>query len=554
MVKIKDIPYRSLPNQLELFLRYVDLSPTVLPFYSRPPVLTNVGEDLRKPALSVSYPRAEMASILRRQNEEYGGGPATLDSISRLEHPDCVAVVTGQQVGLFGGPLYTIYKALTAVNLSHALEKQNIRSVPVFWMETEDHDLAEVTLRTVLDRKHTARRIDYRKALYGHVPEWARSVGSIPLPETITEVVGDFTSHFDGFGWKDEIESLLKSTYRPGSTFAKAFASLIHRILPDSGLILFDPQDPQAKPLAAGVFLWALENSREIRARMQDRNREIESAGFRPQVRTANNATVLFFIEKGERCGLEDRKGRFCLKNRGRYFSLDQLRESLETSPARFSPNVLLRPIVQDTLLPTCAYVAGPAEVAYFAQIQALYALRNHPMPVIWPRESFTLLDAEIFKTMKDLGIEIEECFSRAAALRGKALRNSGISRSDSSLEAFRLNLEETFTELSKDAGVLDPSLPQAMDTAKRKILRNLHRIRARMQRLEENSNTEIVQAADLLLHHCLPNGNLQERELSILHFLAQNGPNLLDAVRSSLRLSSFSHRVILPDASIGSS
>lgn len=554
MVTTTDISYRSLPNQLELFLRYVDLSPTALPFYSHPPVLTNLGEEIRKRILSVPYPRAEMAAILRRQNEEYGCGPATLESIGRLEHPDCVAIVTGQQVGLFGGPLYTIYKALTAINLSHELEKRNIISVPVFWMETEDHDLAEVTLRTVLDRNQAALRVDYRDALYGQVPEWARSVGSIPLPETISEVVRDFASRFDGFKWKDEIESLLESTYRPGSTFGKAFASLMHRILPDSGLILFDPQDLQAKPLAAGVFRWALENSREIQARIQARNREVESAGFRPQVRTADHATVLFYIEKGERCSLEDRGGRFCLKNRGKYFSLDQLKESLETSPERFSPNVLLRPIVQDTLLPTCAYVAGPAEVAYFAQIQTLYALRNHPMPVIWPRESFTILNAEIFKTMQDLGIKIEECFSRAAALRGKALRNSGIGRSDSSLEGFRLNLEKIFAELAKDAGALDPSLPQATDTAKRKILHNLRRIRSRLQRLEENSNTEIVQAADLLLHHCLPNGNLQERELSILHFLAQNGPNLLEAVRSSLRLSNFSHRVILPDAFIGPS
>lgn len=550
MVTTTDIPYLGLPNQLELFLRYVDLSRTTLPFYNHAPVLTNLGEDLRKSVLSLPRPRSEMASILRRQNEDYGCGRPTLQSIDRLERPDCVAVVTGQQVGLFGGPLYTVYKALTAIRLSRELENRNIKSVPVFWMETEDHDLAEVTVRTILDRDHIARRMEYGDALYGQIREWSKPVGSLQLPETITEVVRDFTRYFDRFERKDEIKSLLDSTYRPGSSFGRAFASLIHKILPESGLILFDPQDAQAKPLAAGVFRWALENSRDIQKRIHDRNHEIESAGFRPQVRTADHATVLFYIEKGERCGLEDRGGRFCLKNRSRHFSLDQLIGSLETCPEKFSPNVLLRPLVQDTLLPTCAYIAGPAEVAYFAQIQVLYALRNHPMPVIWPRESFTILNAEIFKTMQNLGIGIEDCFSRATALRKKALLNSGIGSPDSGLERFRRNLEETFTELSKDAGALEPSLPQAMDTAKRKMLHNLRRIRSRLQRLEEDSNTEIIRAADLLLHHCLPLGNLQERELSILHFLAQNGPGVLDTVRNSMRLSDFSHRVLFPDAS----
>lgn len=554
MARTTDIPYRDLPNQLELFLRYIDLSPTVLPFYSHAPVLTSLENGLRESILSLPYPRSEMASILRSQNEDYGCGPQTLMKIDQLERPDSVAVVTGQQVGLFGGPLYTLYKALTALELSRELERRGITSVPVFWMETEDHDLAEVTVRAVLGSDRTARRVDYREALYGHVPEWARSVGSIPLPETITEVVRDFTGHLEGFGWKDEIRSLLDSTYSPGSTLGRAFASLIHKILPDSGLILFDPRDARTKPLAAGVFRWALANSREIQARVRDRSREIESAGFRPQVRTADHATVLFYLEKGERCGLEDRDGRFCLKNRGIYFSLDQLTENLESNPAKFSPNVLLRPLVQDTLLPTCAYIAGPAEVAYFAQIQVLYALRQRPMPVIWPRESFTVLTPEIFRTIQTLGIEIGECFSRAAALRGKALGKSDAGRPDSSLERFGLNLEKTFTELARDAGTLDPSLPRAMDTAKRKIFHNLRRIRNRLERLEEDSNSETVRAADFLLQHFLPNGNLQERELSILHFLALNGPDMPDTIRSCMHLSDFTHRVLLPDDAFGAS
>jgi bacillithiol biosynthesis cysteine-adding enzyme BshC len=542
---IKDIPYRSLPNQPELFLRYLDLSPEIMRFYRHAPVAASLGNELRDSALGRPLRRAALAAILRRQNKSYGCGPVTLHGIDELEKEDCVAVLTGQQVGLFAGPLYTTYKALTAISVCRELKERGIRAVPVFWMETEDHDLAEVTHQATLNRDDTVHTFDFGGTLFGSTRESARPVGSIPFPDAIREVVRAFADLLPNSEWKEEIRALLEAAYCPGATFCRAFAQLLHQILPDSGLILFNPQDSQTKPLIADLFRWVLNSSETLHALLSERNREIESAGLIPQVRVPGNSTALFYIENGQRRLLERQGARFSLKNGDRSFSLDELVHCLDHHPERFSPSVLLRPVVQDTLFPTFAYVAGPAEVGYFAQAQVLYELRRLPMPVIWPRESFTLVEPGIRKKMQQLGIDIRDCFAGMQSLQQKVLRQSGFQKQNAELEALKGILEKTFSELERSAEVLDPSLPRAMDTAQNKILHNLKRLQACLLRVEENNSASAAHAANLILHHFLPNRNLQERELGILHFLSARGPAVLDTIRGAMRLSGFSHRIL---------
>ncbi|MEJ2245093.1 MAG: bacillithiol biosynthesis cysteine-adding enzyme BshC, partial [Acidobacteriota bacterium] len=396
MVSIKNIAYRSLPNQSELFLQYIELSRHALRFFQHSPSAQSIGTGLCDRIIGQQFPRSGIAPILRRQNKSYECSAKTLERIDDLENPDCVAILTGQQVGLFTGPLYTVYKALTAIHLSDELRSRGIRAVPIFWMETEDHDLAEVTHQTAFAPDNSTRAIDYRNMLFGNTATSMRPIGSIQFPDSIREVVQHFVNSLPDSAWKNEIGSLLNSTCRPGFTFTQSFARLLLKILGDSGLILFDPQDPQTKPLISHIFQWALEESDEIHTLLEKRNREIESAGFRLQVKFKDRSTVLFYIDNGERYGLERLDSGFGLKNGGRKFRLRELRDCLANNPEKFSPNVLLRPVIQDSLFPTLAYVAGPSEIAYFAQVEVLYTMLNRPMPVIWPRESFTLMEGGI--------------------------------------------------------------------------------------------------------------------------------------------------------------
>jgi bacillithiol biosynthesis cysteine-adding enzyme BshC len=542
MATITEIPFRRIPRQSALFLEYLEHSPAALRYYHWAPTFENI-EAAAEDVKSLQFKRRTIASILHRQNLSFGCDARTLDEINELAKLDCVAVLTGQQVGLFANPLYTIYKALTAIRLSEELNKRGTRAVPIFWMDTEDHDLSEVTCRAVLGADSSLQTIDFRQFFFNDSP--AGSVGPMQFQEEIREVVEEYLRHIPGGPWKAEAKFQLESTYRPGSTFGQSFAELLCTILRGSGLILFDPHDAEAKRLAAPVFQTALGNADAFRSALQQRNQELADSEFHSQVSVLENSTVLFFTEKGERRALEKRDQGFGLKNTDRTFSFDEVLACALQTPERFSPNVLLRPLVQDCLFPTVAYVGGSAELAYFAQIAVLYGFYHRPMPVIWPRDSFTLIEPEVAAEFGRLGIDFQDCFQKSASLAEQALRNAGFPRASASLDELQSRLDQVLMEIKPELQTADPTLADSLETARRKILHNIQRLKSRVVRFQGTHNSSISSAVDRVLNHCYPNQTLQERELGIQHFFARHGPPLLDALRAAIDFESFSHHVI---------
>jgi len=545
MPTVQDIPFRDIPRQSELFLSYLDSCPSALRFYSKAPALENICRLQYGLLADMRFTRSEIVSILRRQNESYACESETLRHINELEKPDCVAVLTGQQVGLFTGPLYTIYKALTAVGIADKLRGKGIPAVPIFWMEAEDHDLAEATRCAVYDSSSSVQIIDYRKILFEEMGNLPRPVGSIRFSEGILKAVRDYLGHLPDSVWKRGVRFLLESTYKPGATFTQAFARLLARILRGSGLILFDPHDTEAKRLTSRLFQCALRDAGPIRAALLQRNRELEAAGFQPQVSVLEKSTVLFLLEDGERHALEQRGSCFGIKNGDRVFGLEELLLLAENAPEKFSPGVLLRPIVQDHLFPTVAYVAGSSELAYFAQIEVLYRHFRRPMPVIWPRNSFTLLEPGIASIMDRLRIDIRDCFQGRQRLTEMAMENPGFSRAVDAVHKLQQRLDQALTEIRPEVQTVEPTLVQALETARRKILHNTRRLQSRIMRMEEAQNSSIPEAMDALLDNCFPNRNLQEREFSIHHFLARYGPPILDSLRRATDVENTDHRVL---------
>jgi bacillithiol synthase len=545
MATIQDISYRHIPRQSKLFLDYLDQTPAAMRFYHHPPDIESLVDLAGSRLGEWPFPRKEIASILRRQNESYGGNSETLRRIDELEKPDSVAILTGQQVGLFTGPIYTIYKALTTVRLSEALIKLGIRAVPVFWMDTEDHDLQEVTHCTVLSHPASIRTIDYRTALFKEAPMPMLSVGSIPFPETIERVVHDYLSHLPESIRKRDVQSLLESTYRSDSTFAQSFARLMMQLLRGTGLIFFNPQDLEAKRLTSKVIRRALDNAQALHSALKQRDQELNAIGFHSQVSVAENSTVLFFRAEGERRALERRSSGFGLKNSDYTFSLQELLDYSDRSPELFSPNVLLRPLIQDHLFPTVAYVGGPAELAYFAQIEVLYTLFERPMPIVWPRNSFTLLDPEIAAQMDQWGVQVQDCFWGTQHLMEKVMQHSRFSETMAHIEELHNHLDRTLTEIRPEIQAIELPLAQALDTAKKKILHNVQHVKTQIIRLGGQQNSSHLNAAAVLANHCYPNQTLQERELNILHFLAHHGFSLLDIIHSAIEIGNFAHRVL---------
>lgn len=545
MPKVQDIPFHDIPHQCALFLSYLDLSPAALHFYQYAPTIGNLEDAARNSLGGMEFPRNEMASILRRQNESFGCDAETVRRIEELAKPDSVAVLTGQQVGLFSGPLYTVYKAVTAIHISEHLKKRGIRAIPVFWMDTEDHDLTEVARRTVLDAPASIQSIDYQNVIYKDRPLASHSVGSLRFPDAIQDATRDYCSHLPDSIWKEEVWSNLESSYQSGSTFSLSFARLLQKILSGSGLILFDPQDKEAKRLVSPVFRKALCESETVHAALMQRSQDLAAAGFHSQVTVQDNSTVLFLSPDGERCALERQDSGFRLKNSRQAFSLDTLLDWVEQTPEKFSSNVLLRPLVQDHLFPTIAYAGGSSELAYFAQIEILYRLFARPMPVIWPRNSFTLLEPETAAAMDQYGIKVQDCFQGKQSLVESVLRRSGLSKAGSRLEKLEERLDQVLSEIKPEMQAVERPLADAVENARRKIIHNVQHLKSQAIRLDAARDRSLSSAIELVLNLCYPNLNLQERELTILHFLSRHGPSLLDTIHSATEIGNFAHRVL---------
>ncbi len=540
-LETRDIPFRSLPGQSRLFLEYVDLLPDALRFYAYPPTLAAIAKLAREHPPRLAFSRAELQLILERQNAALGAGDRALANIRELAAGDCVAVVTGQQAGLFGGPLYTIYKALCALRIVDRLRSLGVRAVPVFWIECEDHDLAEVTHASVVAQDSSVHRLDYHQKMYGRLGESARPVGTLILPEEVREITSEYADLLRDGPHRQEVRALLEAVYRPGALFADAFAGLMTRLFHEHGLIFFNPGDPSAKHLAAPVFQEVLRKSEEIHHRLSERNQELESAGYHRQVSVMEHSTVLFMLEEGERRALIRTERGFGLKNLDRHWTPEELIQLAGRAPERFSPSVLLRPLIQDYLFPTAAYVGGPSEVAYFAQIEVLYRLLNRPMPVIFPRASFTLLEPEVSAAMTESGIVFADCLQSRETVVEKVMA-SGTGAKIKNLEEV---LERTLAEIRPELVLAEASLGPAMDTAQRKMLHNLAALHSRLIQQEARQNGTLSGRADLILNHCLPNRNLQERELGAPVFLVRHGLQLLDIIYAQVQLDSFVHRVI---------
>lgn len=535
-----DIPFHRIPGHSALFLNYIQRSPDALRFYQRPPEIEALERGAQEGIGRLQFPRREIASILRRQNQGYGADAETLRQIEELEQPDSFAILTGQQVGLFTGPLYTVYKALTAVRIAERLRERGIRAVPVFWMDTEDHDLQEITHVSSLGRDGALQNIDYRGMLFGEMGSVPLPAGSIAFPEGIRRVLGDYLNRLPEGPGRFEVARLISESCQPGASFTSSFARILSSLLRGSGLVLYDPHDPEAKRLTSGVFTTALREHEAIRRALIERSRELEHAGFHAQVGIMDRSTVLFFLDDGARRALEQTPAGFALKNSGRTFTLDELLDLAHTAPESFSPNVLLRPLVQDHLFPTLAYVGGPAEVAYFAQIETLYAQFRRPMPAIWPRNSFTLIGPDTAAELKRMGLTIEDCLASRDSAAQKAGRKSELSGVVEKVDRLQVQIERELAELRPEIERFEPPLARALDNARRKMLRNLDRVRQRVSRIGETRS-----AIDALANICYPNEGLQERSLSIHHFAARDGYALVDTIRAATDPGNFSHRLI---------
>jgi bacillithiol biosynthesis cysteine-adding enzyme BshC len=530
------LPLAEIPHTSALFRDWLTRFSRVKQFYAHDPFArTSYAAVARAVRLDPERRRAA-ADALAAQNQRFGAGRDTLENIERLRDARTVAVVTGQQVGLFGGPAYSAYKAMSAIRLAARLARAGIRAVPVFWLASEDHDFAEVNHCWFLDADQ--RLMEVRDASQ---PPAGTPVGRIVFSAAIEEPRRRAESLWSA-GAREANE--LLGGYAAGRTYTEAFARLLLRLFAGRGLVLLDPLDPTLHAPAMPLLRRALEEADALDAAVRARNRELERAGYEAQVKQRQNATLLFRIEGGRREPIRRRNhGQFIVGESER--SLAELVRELESAPERFSPNVLLRPVLQDWLLPTAAYVAGPHEVAYFAQASALYDQFDVRMPVIVPRASLTLVEPKAARLLAKYGLGLPELFHGEERLRerlaDKHLPRGLVKR----LVTTQKKLEALLAGTKRELGRLDRTLAGAAETSRKKMLYQLEKLRRKAERAQAERNEIIARHAATLMPALYPGGGLQERRVSFLSFAARHGEALVQRLLDEASVPSRDHHVI---------
>ncbi len=530
----RPLPFRQLPHQPKLSLEYLDHFEKVKSFYVQPPAMAAV----RRTARKLDYPgdrRAEVSSILREQNTALGAGEETRSNLERLEK-GAVAVVSGQQVGLFSGPAYSIYKALTAIQIAEELTRGGIPAVPVFWMATEDHDLDEVRHSTWFDRGKLVR-FELPAA------EEGRPVGRIPLGAQIEPLVQEAAELLLNQG-SDLLAQYLTESYGPEESYGSAFGKLFARLFAQHGLILMDPLDAGLHKIAAPLYQHALADRDGLNEKLLQRGKDLDRAGFDVQVKVTARSTLLFHLADGVRQVVTANGGKFQAGEKT--WAREELVHMTHREPENFSPNALFRPVVQDYLLPTAAYIAGPAEIAYFAQSEVVYRHLLGRMPVLLPRAGFTLVDAKATKLLRKYSLTVEDVWSGSQDLRHKMERRSVSSALAKKFDGNQKQVAKMLSQLGKQIEKLDPTLKGTVERARTRIEFQMDKLRRKAGRAQDQKTGLIATHEQYLESLLYPHKGPQERELCLLPFLARWGAGGLSELQKHSTGNKIGHHFIV--------
>jgi len=470
-----------------------------------------------------------LLEVLRRQNERLAPSDARARNLASLSRGGTAAVVTGQQLGLFLGPLFTLYKVASAVAAARALEKESgIRCVPVFWMQTEDHDFPEIDHCHLLLPDGSRQTLRLNDAL-GESGQRV-SVKHRLLGEDCQRLTGALEDALGELPFSREVLPLIREHYRPGQSLAGAFAGLLATIFADEGLILLDPRDASiAKGTASPIYRRSLVECDRIATALLERIEALARAGFATQVHVRAASPLFFFHQdgpEGERFRLERAGDVWTLVGTHQSISTEELLPLLEAEPLRFSSSALVRPILQDQLIPTAAYVGGPAEVSYFAQLPPLYEIFQLPMPLVIPRARFRLLEARAMTLLRKLNLKPSDVEVAVDQLVVKSPEEGGTDYPSPELVKDRL-MTPLLRQLDEFQGIaesLGPSLLKAVGRTRATVLRATSRLTGRYERSLRDRDRVAVERLRRVRSLLFPESVPQERYDSFPYFACKYG------------------------------
>ena len=532
------VDLRRFPWVRRLAADYAYDFPSVAPFYSGDP--SSYASWAGAIARTRAYPRphAHIAEVLAAEQRRRQAPARAIDAARQLADPRAVAVVTGQQAGLFGGPLYSLLKALTAIKVAEQVSRDHhIPVVPVFWIDGEDHDWEEVRSVAVFDDNLEPRTVSLPARASSDTP-----VAAVGLDDSVLAALGQLEQALPATAFTPWVLAGLRRSYAPGVGMADAFGRWIELLLGDRGLVVCNSADPALKPLVAQLFSRELSMPGQTVRLAGAAGASLAERGYHAQVQLPDGGPALFHLD-GSRTPIRQQDGQFVVGDH-RYTAGALVKEATDR-PAAFSPNVLLRPVVQDTIFPTICYVAGPSELAYLGQLRGVYEHFGVPMPLMYPRASATLVDSAALRFLTKYAVPLEALKAQDEAALNDLLKSQIPPEVEGAFVDAAAAIKTAMGRVTAVMPLLDPTLEGAARSTEGRMRHDLDTLHGKTiqaaKRRNETLRRQFVRTRAL----AFPQGHPQERAIGFVSFLNQYGPALVERLEDELPLDLGHHWIV---------
>jgi bacillithiol biosynthesis cysteine-adding enzyme BshC len=511
----------------------------VAPFYAGDPTSPDAWRDAI--ARSQHHPRRrdDIAAVLAAQQARRAAPPEARDAAARLADPQSVAVVTGQQAGAFGGPVFTLLKAVTAIQLARkTAQEHDVPCTAIFWVDAEDHDWEEVRSCVVLDAQLQPQTITLPAPQgAGELP-----IAALHLDDRIGQTVAELEAALGPTEFTSALLEQLRGAYHPGAGMAAAFAQWLESVLGRFGLVVFESADPAAKPLVGELFRRELQEPGRTATLAADAGDALATRGHQPQVMPQRDSLSLFHLD-GARRPIRRNGNDFLVGDTP--YTLATLTEEARTQPQRFRPNVLLRPVVQDALFPTICYVAGPSELAYLGQLRGVYERFGVPMPLMYPRASATIIDSATARFLAKYPMPLTDLQPQDESALNRLLQSLLPPSVEQALKEADASLHERMQRVVDVLAELDPTIANAAKTTLGKMEHDLRNLQSKVIQAAKKRDETLRRQFTRAQAQVFPLGHPQERTLGFIYFLNRYGPALVDRLLEDLPLDLGRHWVI---------
>lgn len=536
------IKFSEIPNNPELFNNYVENFDKVKDFFNTnfrnlDYLVTNL-EAFNK---NLEH-RKKLVNIFKKQYSSETPSNKTTQNIEALISENTFAILTGQQLGILTGPLYTIYKIITAIKLANQLNEKypELKFVPVFWLEGDDHDFDEVNWIKILDNENSLTKIVYDDGLDAETNRGP--MGNYQLDLMIDNFIEKISSSLRETEFKSDLLNLIKKHYYAGATFKSGFVGLLKEFFDKYGLIFFDPQDVEVKNWLKEIFIKDIENYSFISEELILRSAKLEE-NYHAQVKI--KPINLFYIEDSGRYLVEPAGNDFRLKGKRKKFTKDELISEINSRPEKFSPNVVLRPICQDFIFPTAYYVAGPSEICYHCQLYPYYAIHNLTPPILYPRSSATIIEAKLNNILNKYELQLKDFFTDLELLATNITDKNSEVVVNNVIQNIIDELDNPFQRLKENLIKIDPTLEDIIKTAKNKTIQAIEVVKEKALSAQKKKNEIIFRQIYKTSNILYPDENLQEREINVIYFINKYSFNFVDFLFEKLDINLFEHQII---------